>query len=41
VDVEAGDRLLAVRGSCYGLGFVAQGPIYAEAQKHPELEVFA
>jgi len=38
--VEPGDRLLTVRGSCYGLGFVAQGPIYEEAAKHPELEVF-
>jgi hypothetical protein len=41
MDVKAGDRLLAVRGSCYGLGFVARGPIYEEALKHPELEVFA
>jgi hypothetical protein len=40
VDVKAGDRLLTVRGSCYGLGFVARGPIYEEALKHPELEVF-
>ncbi len=41
VDVKAGHRLLTVRGSCYGLGFVARGPIYKEALKHPELEVFA
>jgi hypothetical protein len=41
VDVKPGDRLLAVRGSRYGLGFVAHGPIYEEALKHPELEVFA
>jgi hypothetical protein len=40
VGVQPGDRLLAVRGSRYGLGFVAGGPIYAEAQKHPELQVF-
>jgi hypothetical protein len=40
VGVKPGDRLLAVRGSRYGLGFVAQGPIYEEALKHPELEVF-
>jgi hypothetical protein len=40
VGVESGDRLLAVRGSRYGLGFVAQGPIYEEALKHPELEEF-
>jgi hypothetical protein len=40
VSVKPGDRLLAVRGSRYGLGFVAQGPIYEEALKHPELEEF-
>ena len=40
VDVRPGDRLLTVRGSCYGLGFVAHGPIYEEAMQHPELEVF-
>jgi len=41
VDVKPGDQLLTVRGSCYGLGFIARGPIYEEALKHPELEVFA
>ena len=41
VDVKAGHRLLTVRGSCYGLGLVACGPIYEEALRHPELEVFA
>lgn len=40
VGVKPGDRLLTVRGSRYGLGFVARGPIYVEALKHPELEVF-
>jgi hypothetical protein len=40
VSVSPGDRLLTVRGSRYGLGFVARGPIYDEAMKHPELEVF-
>jgi hypothetical protein len=40
VSVTPGARLLAVRGSCYGLGFVARGPIYAEALGHSELEVF-
>ncbi len=40
VGVKPGDRLLAVRGSRYGLGFVARGPIYEEALEHPELEVF-
>jgi hypothetical protein len=40
VGVAPGDRLLTVRGSCYGLGFVAQGSIYDEALRHPELAVF-
>ncbi len=40
MDANPGDRLLTVRGSCYGLGFVAKGPIYEEAAQHPELEVF-
>ena len=35
--VVPGDRLLTVRGSCYGLGFVARGPIYETALQHPEL----
>jgi hypothetical protein len=38
--VSPGDRLLAVRGSCYALGFVARGPIYDEARRHPQLECF-
>jgi hypothetical protein len=37
IEAEPGDRLLAVRGSRLALGFVAQGPIYEEALKHPEL----
>jgi hypothetical protein len=40
VGVKPGDRLLAVRGSRYGLGFVARGPIYEEALRHSALEVF-
>ena len=40
VGVRPGDKLLTVRGSRYALGFVAQGLIYEEALKHPELEVF-
>jgi hypothetical protein len=40
VGMRSGDRLLAVRGSGRALGFVAQGPIYDEALKHPELEIF-
>lgn len=40
VGVKPGDRLLTVRGTRYGLGFVARGPIYEEALKHSALEVF-
>ena len=40
VGVKPGDKLLTVRGSRYGLGFIAKGPIYKEALKHPELECF-
>lgn len=41
VNVEPGDMLLAVRGSRYGLGFVAKGPIYREATNQRErLECF-
>jgi hypothetical protein len=40
IGVRPGDRLLVVRGSGKALGFVAEGPIYDEALKHPSLEVF-
>jgi len=42
-DVEAnlGDRLLVVRGSGLALSFLARGPIYEEALKHPEIEKFS
>jgi hypothetical protein len=40
VGVQPGDPLLAVRGSGRALGFVARGPIYEEALKHPELACF-
>ncbi len=36
--VQVGDRLLVVRGSGLALGFLTQGPIYEEADKHPEIE---
>ena len=39
VGVRSGDRLLAVRGSGRALGFVAKGPIFGEALKHPEVNV--
>jgi len=40
VGAKAGARLLAVRGSSRALGFVAHGPIYEEALKHPDLACF-
>jgi hypothetical protein len=40
VEVKPGDRLLVGRGSGLALGFIRQGPIYEEALKHPEIEVF-
>jgi hypothetical protein len=40
LDVQPGERLLAARGSGLALGFLQRGPIYEEALKHPELEVF-
>jgi hypothetical protein len=41
VGVQPGDRLLVVRGSGRALGFVARGPIYEEALKHPSLTSFS
>lgn len=38
--VQAGDRVLAVLGSGYALGFLARGPIYQLALEHGEIEVF-
>jgi hypothetical protein len=40
VDVHPGERLLVARGSGLALGFLQRGPIYDEAVKHPELEIF-
>ena len=40
VEFQPGDRLLVVRGSGLALGFIAKGPIYQEALKHPEIETF-
>jgi len=39
--VASGERLLVGRGSGLALGFLQQGPIFMEALKHPELEVFS
>lgn len=36
--VQWGDHLLVVRGSGLALGFITRGPIYEEAEKHPEIE---
>lgn len=38
--VQPGERLLAVLGSGYALGFLARGPIYQAALEHDEIEVF-
>jgi len=38
--INAGDRLLAVRGSCFALAFCVKGPIIEEAKKHPNLTLF-
>jgi hypothetical protein len=38
---QSGERLLVVRGSGLALGFVQRGPIYEEASRHPEIEVFS
>jgi hypothetical protein len=40
-DLQPGERLLVVRGSGLALGFIQRGRIYAEALKHPEIEVFS
>lgn len=37
---QPGQRLLVVRGSGRGLGFLAYGPICELAMQYPELEVF-
>jgi len=38
--VSPGERLLIVRGSGLALSFLQRGPIYDEAVKHPEIEIF-
>ena len=38
--VQPGERLLVVRGSGLALSLLQRGPIYEEALKHPEIEVF-
>ena len=40
IGLKPGDRLLVGRGSGLALGFLQRGPIFEEAQKHTELEIF-
>jgi hypothetical protein len=40
VGIRPGERLLVVRGSGLALGFIRCGPIYEEALKHTEIEMF-
>jgi hypothetical protein len=40
INFQPGDWLLTVLGSCYGLGFISQGPIFQEAVENGILEVF-
>jgi len=37
---QAGQPVAFLRGSGLALGFLAKGPIYKEALKHPEIETF-
>jgi len=38
--IEAGGKLLVIRGSGRALGFAVRGPIVEEAERHPELDIF-
>ncbi|MFW9939488.1 MAG: hypothetical protein ACFFFT_00510 [Candidatus Thorarchaeota archaeon] len=38
--INYNDLLLSGRGSYLAIGFIAKGPIFNEAIKHPELQVF-
>ncbi|MFX1302406.1 MAG: hypothetical protein ACFFBV_11135 [Promethearchaeota archaeon] len=38
--INKNDNLLAGRGSQFAIGFIAKGPIFKEAKKHPEIEIF-
>ncbi|MFX1493567.1 MAG: hypothetical protein ACFFBZ_04730 [Promethearchaeota archaeon] len=39
-NIKLNDNLLVGRGSGLALGFIAKGPIYEEAKKHPEIPYF-
>lgn len=41
IGVWTRERLLAVRGSGLALGLLQHGPIYEEALKHPEIEIYS
>jgi len=38
--IEVNQKLLVGRGSGLALAFIAKGPIYEEAKKHPEIPTF-
>lgn len=38
LEVRTDERFLVVRSSGLALGFLQSGPIYAEAQRHPQIE---
>ena len=38
--INAGDRLLSVRGSRFAVAFCIKGPLIDEAKKHPSLTLF-
>jgi len=39
-DVKINDKLVVGRGSYLAIAFIAKGPIFKEAKKHPELILF-
>ncbi|MFX1503446.1 MAG: hypothetical protein ACFFDH_20955 [Promethearchaeota archaeon] len=39
-EINTNDLLLSGRGSHLAIGFIAKGPIFEEAKKHPEIEMF-
>ena len=38
--IKPGDKVLSVRGSGLGVGFIVKGPIIKEAENHQELKVY-
>ena len=38
--IKKGDMLLSGRGSYLAIAFIAKGPIFNEAKRHPEIECF-